>query len=384
MTPLFRLGFRPFFLGAGVFAALTMLLWSGIWFGGWTPTAVPVIAWHAHEMIYGYALAVVAGFLLTAARNWTGRTTATGPALAALVGAWALARLLLLAGPDALIAAAALDCTFNLALLVAVARPIVAVRQWRQVGVLAKLLLLGLGNAVFYLDALGIAHVDPRLPLHGGIFLLVALILTIAGRVLPGFIERGVRVPVQIRDPVWASRATLGLFLLFFIAELFVGNPQLVALCAAALALVTARRLVAWHTPALWREPLLWGLYVALLAIEAGFVLYAVAGVVPLPRSLPLHAFAAGGIGLATLAMMARVTLGHTGRDIRRPPPVVAIALALLGAAVVARIGVPLVAPAHYDLGIALAQGLWSAAFGCFVVVYAPMLLAPRPDGADG
>jgi uncharacterized protein involved in response to NO len=384
MTPLFRLGFRPFFLGAGVFAALTMLLWSGIWFGGWTPTAVPVIAWHAHEMIYGYALAVVAGFLLTAARNWTGRTTATGPALAALVGAWALARLLLLAGPDALIAAAALDCTFNLALLVAVARPIVAVRQWRQVGVLAKLLLLGLGNAVFYLDALGIAHVDPRLPLHGGIFLLVALILTIAGRVLPGFIERGVRVSVQVRDPSWASRATLGLFLLFFIAELFVGNPQLVALCAAALALVTARRLVAWHTPALWREPLLWGLYVALLAIEAGFVLYAVAGVVPLPRSLPLHAFAAGGIGLATLAMMARVTLGHTGRNIRRPPPVVAIALALLGAAVVARIGVPLVAPAHYDLGIALAQGLWSAAFGCFVVVYAPMLLAPRPDGADG
>ncbi len=384
MTPLLRLGFRPFFLGAGMFAALTMLTWTGIWFGAWSPTAVPVIAWHAHEMIYGYALAVVAGFLLTAARNWTGRTTASGPALAALVGAWALARLLLLAGPDALAAAAALDCAFNLALLVAVARPIVAVRQWRQLGVLAKLLLLGLGNAAFYLNALGIAHVDPRLPLHGGIFLLVALILTIAGRVLPGFIERGVRVSVRISDPVWAQRATFGLFLLFFIAELFVGEAQLVALCAAALAAVTACRLYAWHTPSLWREPLLWGLYVALIAIEAGFVLYAVAGLVPLPRSLALHAFAAGGIGLATLAMMARVTLGHTGRDIRRPPPGVPIALVLLGLAVLARIGLPLVSPAHYDIGIALAQALWSAAFGCFVVVHAPMLLAPRPDGADG
>lgn len=384
MTPVLRLGFRPFFLGAGVFAAFTMLVWSGIWFGGWAPTAVPVIAWHAHEMIYGYALAVVAGFLLTAARNWTGRTTASGPALAALVAAWALARVLLLAGPHALVVAAAVDCSFNFALLVAVARPIVAVRQWRQSGVLAKLLLLGLGNAAFYLDALGFVHVDPRVPLHGGIFVLVALILTMAGRVLPGFIERGVRVSVKISDPAWARRATLGLFLLFFSAELFTGDATLVAWTAAALAGVTACRLVAWHTPALWREPLLWGLYVALLAIEAGFLLYAVAGLVPLPRSLALHAFAAGGIGLATLAMMARVALGHTGRDIRRPPAMVAIALALLSAAALARSGVPLISSAHYDLGIALAQILWSAAFACFVVAYAPMLLAPRPDGADG
>lgn len=387
-TPLLRLGFRPFFLSAGVFAVFAMALWASLWrsgrIGDWAPTAVAPIAWHAHEMVFGYALAVVAGFLLTAVRNWTSRPTPTGAPLATLVGVWALARVLLLAGPAALPYAALADVMFNLGLLVAVARPIIAARQRRQAGILAKLLMLGIANAVFYLAAAGQIALDPLVIMTAAVFLLIALILTMAGRVLPGFIERGVRVPATIADPVWARRASLVLFFAFFVVELFFATPRLEALLAGGLAIVTACRLKAWHVRALWREPLLWGLYLALLAIEGGFVLYALADVLAIPRTLALHAFAAGGIGLATLAMMARVALGHTGRDIRRPPALVAVALTVLTAGVLVRVALPLAWPAGYVLTITIAQALWSLAFALFVAAYLPILSTPRIDGAPG
>lgn len=386
--PLLRLGFRPFFLSAGLFAVIAMTLWAFLWrdgrLGAWAPTAVDPVAWHAHEMVFGYTLAVVAGFLLTAVRNWTGRPTPTGGTLAALVLAWALARVLLLAGPAALPYAALADLAFNVGLLVGVARPIVAVSQKRQAGILAKIAMLGLANALFYLAAAGILTLPPLLVAQAAVFLLVALILTIAGRVLPGFIERGVRVPVKVQDPVWARRACLVLFFAFFVVELFFELPWLDALLAGALAVVTAWRLAAWHTPALWREPLLWGLFVALIAIWGGFVLYAFADWLALPRTLALHALAAGGIGLATLAMMARVSLGHTGRDIRRPPALVGVALGVLCLGVLARVVLPLAWPTGYASAVVASQTLWAVAFALFVVAYAPILTAPRVDGADG
>ncbi|HMM74369.1 MAG TPA: NnrS family protein [Gammaproteobacteria bacterium] len=387
-TPVLRLGFRPFFLSAGVFAVVAMMLWVFLWrdgrLGAWSPTAVDPIAWHAHEMVFGYALAVVAGFLLTAVRNWTARPTPTGGALAALVACWALARVCLLAGPGALPIAAFFDLAFNLGLLVGVARPIVAVGQKRQAGIVSKIALLGIANALFYVGAAGWLAISPLMVAQAAVFLLVALVLTLAGRVLPGFIERGVRVPVRIHDPLWPARASLVLFFAFFVVEIFLDLPRIAAALAAALAVVTAWRLIAWHTRALWREPLLWGLYAALLAIWAGFVLYALADWLALPRTLALHAFAAGGIGLATLAMMARVSLGHTGRDIRRPPAVVGPALGVLAAGVIARVALPLVWPDGYAQAVLAAQTLWALAFALFVVAYAPILLAPRVDGADG
>ncbi|MEX2481211.1 MAG: NnrS family protein [Gammaproteobacteria bacterium] len=381
---LWQLGFRPFFLAAGSFAALAMLAWTGMWLGEWPRPALPPVQWHAHEMIYGYAFAVVAGFLLTAVRNWTGIPTPDGLPLATLVASWLCARVLLLMGPDWLLAAAAFDLVFGAALLLAVARPVVRVRQWRQSGIMAKLLLLVLANALFYAGALGHAAEGMYYALYGGVFVLVALILTMAGRVMPGFIERGVRVPVSIHEPRWVSGATLLLFLGLFVAELFLHDRQAVAVCALGLAIVTAVRLRAWHTPGLWREPLLWGLFLALVAIEAGFVLYALAGWLPIPRTLALHAFAAGGIGLTTLAMMARVALGHTGRDIRQPPRSVGWALGLLLGSVVTRVGMPLLMPASYVVVIAVSQALWIAAFVVFVAAYAPILLAPRVDGTAG
>ncbi|MCB1743327.1 MAG: NnrS family protein, partial [Gammaproteobacteria bacterium] len=340
---------------------------------------------HGHEMLFGFAIAVIAGFLLTAVRNWTGLPTAQDGTLAALVSVWLLARVLAASPGAPLVLVAVVDLSFDVALLGAVGVPIVRVRQWRQSGIIAKLVLLTSANAVFHAGAIGL--LDPGVmtkALHAAVFLVVALVLTIAGRVLPGFIERGVEVRVTIRDRAWAARASLGAFLVFFVAELVGGLPWLAAAGAAGVALANGLRLIDWHTPALWRHPLLWGLYLALLAIEGGFVLYAVAPWWPVSRSLALHALAMGGIGLATLAMMARVSLGHTGRDIRRPPPVVGVALALLTSGVLARVVLPLALPTHYALSIGLAQACWIGAFALFLGAYWSILTRPRVDGRSG
>jgi uncharacterized protein involved in response to NO len=381
----FALGFRSFFLVAATFALVAMVLWSGAWFGGWPLGAVSPMLWHGHEMLFGFAVAVIAGFLLTAVRNWTGRATAHGSTLAALVACWLTARVLS-AWPGAPLGLLALtDLGFDIALLIAVTLPIVRVRQWRQAGIIAKLVLLSGANATFYAGAAG--YLQPAAmttALHAALFLVVALVLTIAGRVLPGFIERGVDERVTISDRPWAARASLVAFLVFFIAELVGELPRLAAAGAAGVAIANGIRLAAWHTRALWCRPLLWGLYLALLAIEAGFVLYALAPWFAIPRTLALHALAIGGIGLATLAMMARVALGHTGRDIQAPPAVVGPALGLLATAVLARVALPLAAPAHYALAIGLAQAGWIAAFALFLAAYTPILLRPRIDGAAG
>lgn len=381
----FALGFRCFFLVAAAFALVAMALWSGAWFGGWTLGAVNPTMWHGHEMLFGFAIAVIAGFLLTAVRNWTGRATAHGGTLAALVACWFAARVLA-AWPGAPLGLlAATDLAFDVALLAAVAAPIVRARQWRQAGIIAKLVLLTGANAAFYAGAVGLLQPAAMITaLHAALLLVVALVLTIAGRVLPGFIERGVDVRVTITDRPWAARASLAAFLVFFVAELLGDLPRLAAAGAAGVAIANGIRLAAWHTRALWRRPLLWGLYLALLAIEGGFALYALAPWFAIPRTLALHALAMGGIGLATLAMMARVALGHTGRDIHAPPAVVGPALGLLATAVLARVALPLAAPAHYALAIGLAQAGWIAAFALFLAAYTPILLRPRIDGAAG
>lgn len=380
---LFNLGFRAFFLGAGTLAVATMLLWAGVYHLGWPLplAALTPMQWHAHEMIYGYSIAVVAGFLLTAAGNWTGTVTARGAHLAALLALWLAARIAFSCGAPAMLIAGICDIGFAIALLVTVARPIVRARQWRQAGVLAKLTLLGAGNAVFYA---GVGRGDTalvQLALVGGLYLLVSLILTIGARVAPGFIGRGVAAPVRIQEPRWITPACLGLFLVFFVAELSNRAPAVAAACAGALFTVLCVRLWCWHTPGLWRKPLLWGLYLAVAAIAAGFLLRALAAPFAIPPTLPLHLFAVGGIGLATLSMMARVALGHSGRSIHEPPATVGPALALLVAAAVVRVGGPLLAPAHYAYAIGATQALWCVAFLLFLVSYAPLLVLPGKGG---
>ncbi|MCO6413050.1 MAG: NnrS family protein, partial [Thiogranum sp.] len=281
-------------------------------------------------------------------------------------------------------AAALLDLLFGAGLIAAIAAPIVRARQWGNLAIVAKVLLLVASNLVFYLGVAGELQQGVFLGLYSGLYLVLALVLTMSRRVLPFFIERGVDRPVQLRNSKWIDITSLVLFLGFWIADLARPNGLQVTLLAIALAVLHAVRLWGWHTAGLWRKPLLWSLYLAYASIIAGFVLKASVYYGNLSPYLAVHAFAVGGIGLMTLGMMARVALGHTGRNVFEPPPVLFWVLAALIAALVARVLLPLVVSEQYRLWVMLSQGLWVLAFLAFVVIYVPILTRPRVDGKDG
>lgn len=383
---LFNLGFRPFFLGAAIFALLSMTVWIAHYALAMplTISAINPMQWHAHEMLYGYGLAVIAGFLLTAVKNWTGVQTVHGKALFALFAVWALARLLMLAGTEFIAIAAVLDLLFGLLLMAAVAHPIIKVRQWQQLAVLSKLVIIVAGNGLFYLGALGYAENVVHLSLYGALYLIISLIMLIGRRVIPFFIERGVEEKIKLPQYRWLDIGILLLFLLFFINELFIARAEFTLLSAGLLFLLNGLRLYNWHTPGIWRAPLLWGLYVSSWLINAGFLLMALQYWLPISGILTVHLFTIGGIGLMTLSMMSRVALGHSGRNIRQPPLLVGYALGLLVLSALFRIGLPLLDMSHYHWWIIASYLCWMAAFALFVLVYAPILSRPRPDGQPG
>lgn len=383
-----QLGFRPFFIGAAVFAVASMVLWlaalsGGLELGG---AGLSAYQWHGHEMVFGYGMAVVAGFVLTAARNWSGLQTTYGNALLALFGAWAGARLAFAAG--ALELAATADTAFSLSLCAALAAPILRRRLWAQLPILVFVACLAAANVVFYAGALGWLAGASSWGNSAGLYLTLGLILVMGRRVVPFFIERGVGPGVTLRQSPALDRAIALLFVVYAAANLSTslnaGATQVAQWTALALALTTAVRLQGWHTARLWRKPLLWSLYLSLWGISAGFALHAVAPLLGASPYLALHAFAYLGIGLVTLSMMARVSLGHTGRDVQAPPAGTGLALALLLLGGVARALVPLALPAHYLALLAISQWLWIAAFSLFAWRYIPYLCRPRVDGQFG
>lgn len=384
---LWSLGFRPFFLAAGIFAIVSIALWMAIYIFGlpFPMTTVSISKWHAHEMIYGYSLAVIAGFLLTAVRNWTNIPTVNGSPLMVLVALWAAARAAMLCGDRYINIAAVFDILFLLALMVAVALPIIKVRQWRQLGILVKLALLTAGNICFYMGAAGMLTQGIYWGVYGGLLLIIGLILTIGRRVIPFFIERGVGYPVKLYNASWLDISSMVFFLGLFIAEVFYSQSRSVAALAGAMFVITSIRLYGWHTPGIWKKPLLWSLFASLLFIDLGFLLIAMASVFDVSSLLAIHAFSVGGVGVITLGMMSRVALGHTGRDINSTPFAVTIACATLILAAVCRVILPLLAGmAHYTFWIVISQALWIIAFTLFVITYLPILIRPRPDGKPG
>lgn len=378
-----ELGFRIFFLLASVYSVVAVSLWTLVYFGWMRLPAdgLNPFHWHAHEMIFGYATAVIAGFLLTATANWTGLKTLHGWPLAALALCWLLARCLFIAGHIALSSLA--DLVFIGLLFAAVASPILRVRQGRQAGILGKLVLFLPAVLLFMLGSLGDLQRGTFLGIYAGLYLVIGLILMMGRRVVPIFIKSGVDEPVEPGNPRWLDIASLLLFVVFFIAALL---PQWVALAqwsALGLFAVNAARLLAWHSRGIWRKPLVWVIYLGLWFVTLGFLLYFLSGVTEVPVFVAVHAFAYGGIGMMTLGMMSRVALGHTGRSIHAPPPAIQLAFGVLLTGALVRVGFPLLLPAAaYSWCIGVSQGLWIVAFAIYVVVYTPMLVAPRVDGA--
>ncbi len=384
---LLNLGFRPFFLGGALFALLAM--------GGWlldytqiAPLPLQRLSgwqWHAHEMIFGYAVAVVVGFLLTATRNWTGHPTANGALLGALVLLWLLARLaMVLEGGLPLWSVAALNLTFLTAATVAVTLPVIRARQWSQLVVVSKVLLLIGADGLFFLGVAGELTAGVSWGFYSGLYLIVSLVLLMLRRVFPFFLERGLlAIHFVPRNHRWVDLSSMVLMVIFLVVEGFELHAGAAAVVAALLAGVQGVRLWGWYHKAIWQVPLLWVLWLGYAAITVGFLLYAL---VPLgvARSLATHALAVGGIGLVTIGMMARVSLGHTGRDVFAPPPQLGWIFAALVGALLLRVLLPLLAPSHYTLWIELAQVSWMVAWGGLVAIYAAIWWQPRIDGVRG
>ena len=383
---LLNLGFRPFFIGAGAFAVLTIFSWLLVYsFHVSVPTGpISLFEWHAHQMIYGFSMAVIAGFLLTAIMNWTNIETLHGVPLLTLFICWAIPRLLLLFGNDFIEVAALFDMLFIFGLSYGVAAPIIATRQWKQIGILAKLILLAVCNLCFYLSAIGAYPGGAFVGIYGGLFLIISLILTIGGRVMPAFIRNGLEHPVDISNPLWVAIATLIVFVVFTVNFIFVHNNLTTGISAGVLFVLMTYRLYCWHTPGIWRKPLLWGLFTSYLFINLGFLLYALQAFTSLPSFIAVHAFAYGGIGLATLVMMIRVSIGHTGRSIHKPPHSTGILLMILIAGAAIRVLIPLITTDYYRLIIIASQALWMISFTGFLLLVTKMLIAPRVDGQPG
>jgi uncharacterized protein involved in response to NO len=378
---LFALGFRPFFLAAGLYAVLLMALWLLVLQDRLDLGVLSPLVWHGHEMLFGFTVAVIAGFLLTAAQNWTGIRTPSGPPLAMLFLLWLAGRLgFLVPGlPAGLVAL--VDLAFLPVLALVLAWPIVKAKQLHNTPFPIMLLALTAANALVHLEALGQAE-TASLGLHLATYVVVAMMVVMGGRVIPSFTDNKLRTRARRWKfiEVLAPIATVGAL----IAALVAPYSLVTALLAAVAAAVHAIRLAGWYTGRFWSVPLLWILHMGYAWIVLGFALLALsaAGVAAASVSA-LHAFTAGGIGVLTLGMMARVSLGHTGR-LLEPPPVMRPAFVAINLAALLRVALPLLFPGAYAQSMAASGLAWVAAFGLFIVVYAPMLLRPRVDGKPG
>jgi len=382
--PLFALGFRAFFALAGLAALILIVFWNAIFNGTLTSEHYyPNNYWHAHEMLLGYAVAVIAGFLLTAVKNWTGKPTLTGDQLASLCLLWLYGRILpFYAGllPDALIAL--VDFAFLPALAYQVSKPIIEAKQYRNLFFIGLIMLLALGNGLIHAEMLGLQGNTATIGIQLVVATIIILILIIAGRVFPFFTERGIPGTLIIRNPLLDSLSVASAVIVFAL-QIFGISGTLLALAAIVAVAVNVARLSGWYVQRVMYVPLLWVLYAGYGWIILGFMLTVLSAYSIVLPSLALHAFTLGGIGVLTLGMMARVSLGHTGRAMKASNAM-AIAFVLINVAALFRVLLPIAMPHWYENLIYISTLSWLAAFSLFVFVYVPILSSARIDGQDG
>lgn len=387
-VPLWRLAFRPFFLLAALFGLLAMLVWGGVWNGHvWLAPYGGLMWWHPHEMLFGFAAAVVVGFLLTAVQNWTGQPGLAGLPLLGLTALWLAARLGI-AFPQGLpaVGVAAVDVAFLPLAAALLARPVIRCRQWRNLVFVPVLALLAVANLAMHLALYGGAPQLLRGGEHLAVLLITLLMVVLGGRVIPFFTARRLGLPQASRPfvlealAIGAVAALVGLQLVALSGGEVPAGIWAAAAGVAALAnLVRWLRWAGWHG---WRDPLLWSLHLSYGFVCLGLSMWALAawGVVSL--SLAIHALTVGGMASMMLAMMARVALGHTGRAIVAPRGI-GMALALVLLAGLARALLPAVWPQSLPVALDLAVLAWSLAFALYLARYTPVLARARVDGGD-
>jgi uncharacterized protein involved in response to NO len=352
------------YLLAGAYAALSVPLWA-LQYAGWLPGAD--MAWHAHEMLFGYAFAVIAGFLLTAVRVWTGRPTPSGPALAGIAALWLLARVV---GVFSLAVSSLIDLVFALALAWGIGAPIVSSRN-RNGYFIAFVLALGAASVAF--------QAYPRAALAVGLDVVLLVIAIMGGRVIPSFTNSAVP-RAGARRVQWVEYGSLGAVLVLLVLDAFQLPVWPVALAAAVL---HAIRVALWAPRATLGRPILWILHLSYAWVVVHLAMRGLAGLELVSPLLATHALTVGTIGGLTLGMMTRTARGHTARPLKVGAWETA-AYALVHLAAIVRVLAPLLAPQVYVFFVVLSALMWSAAFAIFTLVYIPILTRPRLDGQPG
>lgn len=378
---LWNLGFRPFYLLASVFSALAVPVWAGQ-YAGWLPTSTYLqgALWHGHEMLFGYTLAVVAGFLLTAVRNWTARPTPSGMPLAALAALWVAGRVLVLTPFG--IAAALVNAAFPVAVAIGIGVPLARSGNRRNYFFVALLLLLGAVVLAAHLSYLGLLARPARASLQVGLDVILFVMAVMGGRVIPMFTNSGVP-GTQARRVPWVEKLALASVLALLGADLLQWPAPWIGWIAGIAALAHGARLVLWQPWRTLRTPLVWILHAgyAWIVVHLGLRALAAAGFVGEP--LALHALTIGAIGGLTIGMMTRTARGHTGRPLKADGFELACYLLVQLAAITRVLGAMLV-PSAYLATVVASAGFWSAAFAIYAVRYWPVLSRPRLDGMPG
>lgn len=378
--PFLGRGFRPFFLLGALYSAISLLIWGGFYAEHIAPPSVLAdpVSWHAHEMIYRFAMAIIAGFLLTAVANWTGGAPAQQIHLAGLCALWLAGRMVMnfdLGLPE--ITVFIIEGSFLPSLAITLSVPLL--KSWNK----RNFVFLGLLTVLFVCD-MAFLMTENRTPLYIAVLVIITMISLIGGRVIPAFTVAALRrrgegayqTPQNRLDILaFISLACIMLILAFQGTEGFLLSG--VAFISTTLHALRMRR---YHTHRILNDPMVWILHAGYGWVILGLLLLGVSEAGLLPFSISLHALTAGAIGTMTLGMMCRVALGHTGRTLIANGPTTLSFIMMQGAALLRVFG-PVLLPDHTNLWITVSAFLWSACFVLYIFVYATILWKPRPDG---
>lgn len=377
---LWELGFRPFYLLASVFAALSIGLWA-IQFAGWL--GMPYLrgpAWHAHEMLFGFTLAVVTGFLFTAGRNWSGQPTPTGLLLAMLSLLWVAGRLLVLTPLGW--TAALVNTAFTLSVAGALALPLAAAGNRRNYFFVALLLLMAVAQFTFHLGQLGVLQLPAWNATQLGLDAVLVIMGVMAGRVVPMFTNNGVP-GAGARTQPGLEKLAMGLLLALLAADALAATGWMKATLALVAAAAHTARWLLWKPWKTLRAPLVWVLHAGYAWIPVHLALRGFSELGWLPTSAAIHALTVGAAGGLIIGMMTRTARGHTARPLRADRLDVTCFALVLAAATV-RVLLPLAAPGLTLHAVVASAMLWSAGFALYSIAYWPALTQPRLDGKPG
>ncbi len=389
--PLLACGLRPFFLLAALDALINMGVWLSVYLhpGLWpSDQAITAIYWHAHEMLFGFVAAAIAGFLLTAVPNWTGRSPYQGTPLLALTGLWLAGRIAMapwsIAPP---LLASAIDLAFYPALALTLTPSLIRAKTFRNLPFLGVLSALFLANLCFHLGARGQLGAGEHIGLAVTVDIVVILVVIIGGRIIPAFTKSGLMrsgITVRIETDRWMERVSVVSIAGVLIADLVMPLSALNGAVVFLAAFVQAFRLAQWAGYRTIRDPLLWVLHLGYAWLILGLMLKAIwlmTGAAAAEKWM--HALTVGAFATMIIAVMTRASLGHTGRALVAPRHI-AVSYSLITIAAAIRVFAPAILPVWYNEIIAVSAALWIGAFSIFLWIYMPILTGPRADGRLG